>query len=184
MPSNIEIKAKVRDLEPIRDRVAAIADGPVEILDQEDTFFACPGGRLKLRVFDDRRGELIHYHRGDTAAPKPSHYLIAPTSDPEALAAILGSVLGVSGIVRKRRWLYRVGQTRVHLDRVEDLGAFVELEVVLRPDQDEGEGIRIAFDLMSRLGIREDQLIDKAYIDLLADMPRPSPGKPEGTTTR
>ena len=122
MPANIEIKARVTDLAPIRAAIEPLADGPAHVLDQEDIFFAAPDGRLKLRTFADGNGELIHYHRSDIAGPKTSHYTIAPTSDPDALRAILTSALGVLGVVRKRRWLYMVGQTRVHLDRVEGLG--------------------------------------------------------------
>ena len=94
MPANIEVKARVTDLAPIRAAIEPLADGPAQMLDQEDIFFAAPYGRLKLRTFGDGNGELIHYHRGDIAAPA-SHYTIAPTSDPGALRAILTSVLGV-----------------------------------------------------------------------------------------
>ena len=170
MPSNIEVKARVTTCtDPGRDRAARRRAGGD--LDQEDIFFAAPDGRLKLRTFGDGHGELIHYHRRDIAGPKTSHYTIAPTTDPDALRAILSSVLGVLGVVRKRRWLYMVGQTRVHLDRVEGLGEFVELEVVLRPDQAEGEGVAIAQGLMARLGIAEGQLVDVAYIDLMGGGP-------------
>ena len=61
-----------------------------------------------------------------------------------------------------------MGQTRVHLDEVEGLGTFVELEVVLRPDQSPAEGTLIATGLMKKLGISDDQLVDRAYLDLLA----------------
>ena len=50
------------------------------------------------------------------------------------MKTILEQILPVTGSVRKRRLVYHVGQTRVHLDRVEGLGDFLELEVVLRPD--------------------------------------------------
>ena len=133
MPANIEIKARVSGLASIRAAIEPLADGPAQILDQEDIFFAAPDGRLKLRTFADGNGELIRYRRSDIAGPRTSRYTIAPTTAPEALRAILSSVLGVLGVVRKRRWLYMVGQTRVHLDEVEGLGEFVELEVVLRP---------------------------------------------------
>jgi predicted adenylyl cyclase CyaB len=73
----------------------------------------------------------------------------------------------VRGVVRKRRYLYLVGQTRVHLDEVEGLGEFMELEVVLRPEQSDAEGQAIARDLMTRLGIREEDLLEGAYMDLL-----------------
>src|SRR3954469_23503359 len=102
MPSNIEIKARVADLVPILVVVEPIADGPAVMLDQEDTFFAAPSGRLKLRTSRDGNGDLILYHRSDIAGPKTSHYTIAPTSEPDALKAILTSVLGVLGVVRKR----------------------------------------------------------------------------------
>ncbi len=171
MPTNVEAKARVTDLAPIRARIEPLADGPAQILDQEDIFFAAPDGRLKLRIFGEGNGELIHYRRGDIAGPKTSHYTIAPTTAPDALKAILTSILALVGVVRKRRWLYRVGQTRVHLDEVEGLGEFVELEVVLRPGQAEGEGIAIAQGLMARLGITVGQLVDVAYIDLIGGGP-------------
>lgn len=171
MPTNIEIKARVRDVSRLRAAVEPLCDGPVEILDQEDTFFATTKGRLKLRVLGGQHGELIHYHRENAAGPKPSNYAIAPTSDPVALKAILTATLGAVGVVTKRRRLYLVGQTRVHLDEVEGLGAFLELEVVLRPGQPEEEGLAIARGLMAKLGIGEDELVKGAYIDLLRGGP-------------
>ena len=169
MPANIEIKAKVWDAARLRTEVESLSDGPAEILDQADIFFRAPSGRLKLRILGDHHGELIFYRREDVAGPRPSRYLLAPTSDPTALQMILSSVLDVLGAVRKRRRLYWVGQTRIHLDDVERLGEFIELEVILHPDQPEDEGIAIARGLMDRLGIAEDQLVERAYIDLLND---------------
>jgi predicted adenylyl cyclase CyaB len=164
---NIEIKARIDDLDGLRKQAEAISDAPVEVLDQEDVFFAVPEGRLKLRLFGEGSGELIHYRREDAAGPRPSHYLIAPTSAPETLRTILGRALATLGTVRKRRWLYRVGQTRVHLDRVEGLGDFLELEVILRPEQSEVEGMEIARSLMDRLQVPPEALVAQAYIDLL-----------------
>jgi predicted adenylyl cyclase CyaB len=171
MPSNVEIKARVPDLTAVRQRVEPIADGPAEILDQEDIFFTVSDGRLKLRIFSPAHGELILYHRADTAGPKTSHYRIAPTSEPEVLRTILSHVLPTLAVVRKRRWLYRVGQTRIHLDQVAGLGEFVELEVVLRAGQSPEEGGAIARDLMARLAISEAQWVEQAYVDLIARQP-------------
>ena len=164
---NVEIKAYVDDTSHLRAILEAMSDTEAEVLNQHDVFFAVPSGRLKLRVLDDRRGELIQYHRPNVDGPKASHYLIAPTTAPDVLMKILCGALPVLGTVRKRRLLYRVGQTRVHLDQVESLGDFVELEVVLQDDQTEEEGASIAEDLMSRLGISRDRLVPEAYIDLL-----------------
>jgi adenylate cyclase class IV len=107
MPTNIEIKARVSDLSGLRAAVEALSDTPAEILDQEDLFFTVPTGRLKLRILREDSGELIPYHRDDAPGPRPSRYLIAPTNDPAALKAILTSVLGVIGVIRKGRWLYQ-----------------------------------------------------------------------------
>lgn len=60
-----------------------------------------------------------------------------------------------------------VGQTRVHIDTVKDLGSFMELEVVLRPEQSTEEGQAIAKDLQDKLGVKDEDLIDCAYVDLL-----------------
>jgi predicted adenylyl cyclase CyaB len=165
--TNVEIKAQVKDLAALRERVEQLSDTPVELLVQEDTFFVVPKGRLKLRVLAPDRGQLVYYEREDRAGPKSSYYLVAPTPDPASLHAALAAALGVRGVVRKRRWLYLVGQTRVHLDDVEDLGAFVELEVVLQPGQSAEECQAIAADLMEQFGIASDDLIEVAYMDLL-----------------
>ena len=69
--------------------------------------------------------------------------------------------------VKKTRWLYLVGQTRVHCDQVEGLGDFVELEVVLEDNQTEEEGVQIAHDIMAKLGIDTSHLIPGAYVDLI-----------------
>ncbi|MBK7190771.1 MAG: class IV adenylate cyclase [bacterium] len=95
----------------------------------------CDSGRLKLRAFAEGHGELIYYRRADAVGPKESFYTIAPVEDPDALRRALTLALGAVGRVRKRRTLYLVGRTRVHLDRVEGLGEFLELEVVLLDDE-------------------------------------------------
>ena len=168
MPSNIEIKATLKD----RHRVAAIAaelsDLEPETIQQEDYFFACDGARLKLRILAPDRGELIRYERDDVAGMRRSRYLIARTSDPMILLEILTSTLGRTGVVRKIRTLYIIGQTRVHLDRVLDLGDFLELEVVLRPGQSEAEAKAIAASLLRKFEIADDELLAEAYADLLA----------------
>ncbi len=168
MKRNVEIKAKIADLAAVRAAVEKLAPGTPEVLEQEDTFFHSPRGRLKLRRFAGAaQAELIYYERSDTAGPKECRYLVHHTTDPDGLREVLAATLGIRGTVRKRRTVLLVGQTRVHLDQVEGLGEFVELEVVLRPGQDAGDGRIIAGQLMARLGISPNQLVDRAYLDLL-----------------
>jgi adenylate cyclase class IV len=168
MNRNVEIKAKVTDLEAIERRARTLADEGPLVLDQEDTFFVCGHGRLKLRRFvGTAEAELIYYERPASTGPTQSNYLIYRTSEPDQIGAVLTASLCVRGVVRKRRTLYLIGPTRVHLDRVDGLGDYVELEVVRQPHETTSQGMAIANDLMDKLGIPRKGLLDKAYIDLL-----------------
>jgi len=167
MPTNIEIKARVSDPAKTRALVAAISDTPPQMLRQRDTFFRCAHGRLKLRETSAGHAELISYTRPDSAAAKQSDYEISPVAEPESVRSVLARSLGVMQIVVKTRILYLVGQTRVHLDSVDGLGEYLELEVVLRPGQTRAEGEAVAADVMRRLGIRDDDLCATAYADML-----------------
>ena len=166
MERNVEIKARVPDLAPVRARARSLGGEP-EVIEQEDTFLPCATGRLKVRRFADGSGELIFYRRPDRREPAESSYVVVPVADAAALVLALAGALGTRGVVRKRREVHRLGRTRVHLDRVEGLGDFVELEVVLAPGETQVEGVREAEGLIDRLGIPRDGLVEGAYIDLL-----------------
>jgi predicted adenylyl cyclase CyaB len=167
LPANIEIKAHARDFEYIRSRAEKISDTPVQVISQEDTFFNVEKGRLKLRILAPDQSQLIYYTRPNQEGPKRSDYHITRSSDPQNLKRVLELACGIRGVVRKTRYLYLVGQTRIHLDDVEGLGQFIELEVVLEDGQSDAEGQRIAEELMSALGVDGSDLIDGAYMDLL-----------------
>lgn len=167
MPRNVEIKARIESVDALLPRARAIADiGPTEIL-QDDTFFSCPNGRLKLRAFSEASGELIFYRRPDQAGPKESFYVISPTASPGTLRQVLSLAYGQGGRVCKHRTLFMVRRTRVHLDRVEGLGDFLELEVVLKDGEPVEDGVKVAHELLAKLGIDHSRLIDGAYVDLL-----------------
>lgn len=166
---NVEIKAYAPDLTAIRHRASAIAAAPPQLISQIDTFFLVQHGRLKVREFDDGSGELIAYDRADREGPRTSNYTVVSCDGAGALCEALSRVLLVRGRVVKRRELFLIGRTRVHLDEVEGLGTFVELEVVLDDGEAATDGEAEARELMRRLGIGSDALIPKAYIDLLEE---------------
>jgi adenylate cyclase class IV len=168
MPANVEIKARIPSVDALLPLAQSLSDDKhLQRIHQDDSFFAVPHGRLKLRVFGDGSGELIHYHRPDAAGPKLSDYVLVPVSDPDGLREALSRACGLIGRVRKHRVLVLAGPTRIHLDQVEGLGDFLELEVVLQPGQAEADGTAIAHDLMARLGVQPGQLVQGAYLDLL-----------------
>jgi len=80
---------------------------------------------------------------------------------------VLAAAYGEKAVVRKIRHLYLVGRTRIHLDRVEGLGDFLELEVVLAGEDETGDGEAEAHVLMKQLGISRADLVPDAYVDLL-----------------
>jgi len=169
MTRNVEIKARIDSVERLTLIAAKLADsGPVEIA-QDDTFFSCENSadRLKLRTFAPDRAELIFYRRSNSNGPKESFYLITPIDQPDVLRESLTLAWGQAGRVRKQRRLFLVGRTRVHLDRVEGLGEFLELEVVLKEGESSEAGVAEAHALMAQLGIDADQLVQGAYVDLL-----------------
>jgi predicted adenylyl cyclase CyaB len=170
---NVEIKARVADPAALRVRVAARATAPPAVLAQTDTFFRVPRGRLKLRERGDGSGELIFYERADVAGPRESRYARVACADPAALAGVLAGALGVRGVVRKRRQLFMIGRTRIHLDDVAGLGSFMEIEVVLADGEAAADGEREARALLAALEVPAAALVAPAYIDLL-----------EGGTTR
>jgi predicted adenylyl cyclase CyaB len=167
MPANIEVKAIALNFEHQCRLAENLSDTPCEVLVQEDVFFNATNGRLKLRIFSELQGELISYQRADTSAPTRSNYTISKTTEPMRLKLVLSSALGAIGSVKKTRRLYRVGQTRIHLDEVDGLGKFIELEVVMTPEQTDGDAALVAKALMEKLEIREQYLVSGAYLDML-----------------
>ncbi|MFC1784844.1 class IV adenylate cyclase [Candidatus Neomarinimicrobiota bacterium] len=163
---NVEIKARITDYDKVKRLVEDLCHNPIYTEQQEDTFFNSSKGRLKLRE-SDGESEIIYYDRSNSYEPKQSDIAISFTKNPDSLKSVLSKSNGIRGIIKKKRILYKYGQTRIHLDDVEGLGNFIELEVVLEQNQTSKDGERIAYNLMNKFDIQKTDLIDIAYIDLI-----------------
>jgi adenylate cyclase, class 2 len=160
---NLELKVRcagTADLNDLAGRAQANGATYIRTLEQRDTYFQAPHGRLKLREWrrlDDvplpdkptlpatgalmgadgdsevapSGAVLIAYVRPDQAGSRFSDYLLSPATSPATLRAALAAAIGTRVVVEKRRWLYVWRHTRLHFDEVTGLGAFVELETVL-----------------------------------------------------
>ena len=164
---NVELKA--RDHEPERTLRLALAAGAEDrgVLVQRDTYFAAPRGRLKLREEQPGEAHLIAYERADGTQARPSRYRLAPAPDPEALRDALDAALGtVATVAKRRRLLVRQG-VRIHLDEVEGLGHFVELEGMADPGSDLGREEELVRRLQEELRIDAGAVLPGSYADLL-----------------
>jgi adenylate cyclase class IV len=164
---NLEIKAVDRD--PQATLRAALDFGAADEGCTSATRTSTPSqGRLKLREAPPEPAELISYARAELAGPKVSLYRVVPVADHNALIEALSESLGVKVVVEKARRLLRWRNVRIHLDRVEGPGDFVELEAVAAsPGGLEVERDRVE-ELRATLGIADENLVAHGYADLLA----------------
>jgi predicted adenylyl cyclase CyaB len=175
--TNLEIKARCRDLAAARAAAERLATRYVGVDAQTDTYFVTRAGRLKLRRSSLSGGQLIPYLRADQTGPKRADYQVLPVPDADHLERTLAAILGVHRVVRKRREIFLVDNVRIHLDEVEGLGCFVELEAVYDGSAaaEAEQHARVA-GLMRELGIGEADLVDTSYEGLLARTRAGAPG--------
>ena len=167
---NIEIKA--RDVDPGRTLELALALGAEDRgeISQLDTYFARARGRLKLREQEPGENELIQYHRANAGEARTSEYRRVAAGEAEGLREALAEAYGTLVAVQKQRRLLLWENVRIHIDEVEGLGTFLELEAVAEADSD----LSAEHDKIARL--RDELLIDddaglvaSSYSDLLLD---------------
>lgn len=181
MPRNIELKARCPDPAAAAGCALAMGARDAGVLLQVDTYFHVKSGRLKLRVIDGQRAELILYSRPNAAEIRASDYHIAQVPDPAGARALLGRSLGVLVEVRKRRRLLLWENVRIHLDDVEGLGSFLELEAVVGDAGDETVSRERAERLRDVLGVADAELIESSYSDLLLERGDGAQGQPGPT---
>jgi homotetrameric cytidine deaminase len=166
---NVEIKTRVADPGATLERALAIGASDEGVLTQRDTYFGATRGRLKLREQEPGGAQLIAYARPDSDDQRTSDYRLAEVSDPEALREALDAALGTRVVVDKRRHLLLYENVRIHLDEVEGLGAFVELEGVAPADSDLTRERELVARLREELALGEPVAV--SYSDLLLDAP-------------
>lgn len=165
---NLELKANDRDPGRSREICEGLGAENRGILLQEDTYFSVPRGRLKLRREKGSPSQLIAYERPDGSGQRESRYRIVEVEDDQGLEAALAGALGIKAVVRKARQLFTYEGVRIHLDRVDDLGCFIELEGVA-PEDTPLACFEVLFaDLRRELGIQDADLVGGSYCDLVS----------------
>lgn len=165
--TNVEIKARCPDPGAIR-RLLREREAEFRGEDrQTDTYFRVPEGRLKLRE-GTIENNLIFYRRDDKEGPGLSDVELHPAPRPAGLKAVLARALEVLLTVRKKREIWYLENVKFHIDEVDGLGSFVEIEAI------DSDGTRSPAELrrqcrgyMEFLGIPEEKLVAVSYSDLL-----------------
>jgi len=137
------------------------------VITQRDTYFCVEHGGLKLREEKPGRPHLIHFNRAGRPQQRQSSYRIVAVDDCDGLRAALGAALGVRAVVSKRRRLFLWKAVRIHLDQVDGLGCFIELEAVAPPESDLALENRLVTQLRDQFAITDDRLCGSGYADLL-----------------
>ncbi|MBM3242946.1 class IV adenylate cyclase [Candidatus Poribacteria bacterium] len=128
---NLELKSKCVNLEKLCLLMFELGAEYQKTMHQIDTYFNAPKGRLKLREIDGEIAQFVYYERADESAPRYSNYSIVEITDASGFKQMMMNALGVKAIVDKVRELWMYGNTRIHVDDVNGLGHFVELETVI-----------------------------------------------------
>jgi predicted adenylyl cyclase CyaB len=164
---NIEIKAKSNQHEKIRAFLQSQGVDFKGIDHQIDTYFNVPNGRLKLRE-GNIENHLIHYNRENTAGLKQSDVTLCDSNPKSSLKELLTKALGILVVVDKKREIYFIDNVKFHVDVVEDLGTFVEIEAIATDGNISKEKLQEQCDqYMELLDIKEKDLIAGSYSDLL-----------------
>jgi len=167
MALNIEIKAKTDDPEFIRNYLENRKTEFRGIDLQTDTYFNVQTGRLKLRE-GNIENNLIYYSRPNVPGAKESNFQLAPVPDSKSLKEILTKSLGVKIVVRKKREIYFIKNVKFHIDEVEGLGTFAEIEASDLYADLSKEELQDQCDFYLReLKIRDEDLVSVSYSDML-----------------
>ncbi len=139
MPANLELKAKVASVSSLIQIAEGIGATYITTMLQEDTYFYSTKGRLKLRVINEDKAELIFYDRDEKTNYRLSEYQIYPIADKDLMRKILQLAYGIRLVVKKKRQLFIYKNCRIHIDKVDGLGDFLEFEVLLNNSDENGK---------------------------------------------
>ncbi len=165
----VELKAKVDQVDLVREKLINLKAQRIGTFHQTDIYFDVPKGRLKLRKTDDRdEVELVYYEREDVANIKESHVFRLKIQNSVQLEHLLKKVLTTKIVVEKLREIYCYQGTQIHLDIVERLGTFVEFEIKTSPLSNDWRASRHFLEkLMQELGIDSEKIEKLSYSDLV-----------------
>lgn len=168
MPRNLELKVSCNSFNEIRNCLQEINADFIGKLIQKDIYYHVENGLLKLRI-ENGEQSLIRYLRDETANDRWSDYQVIRLADRNA-EEFLKNLFTLETVVEKKRFVYIYNNTRIHLDKVKDLGEFLELEtIVLNGSKDAKKRFNYIVD---KLNLDLNNQIKKSYKNLIEEKNR------------
>jgi predicted adenylyl cyclase CyaB len=164
MPSNIELKIKVSFIRKYESILKSLGLKRNSLLNQKDIYYEVKKGLLKLRI-ENGKCYFIRYLRDETSRNRISNYSIIEIKN-DSPEKFFNSIFNVRAIVEKKRILYVYKNTRIHLDRIEKLGNFIELESVIT--RNKGSALKEFNEVVNLLNLDISRQIKKSYKDLIS----------------
>lgn len=163
MALNLELKARVENHKAIKQILEKIGGTFEKILDQKDIYYEIERGLLKLRI-ENGNYSLIKYNREEEKSDRWSNYYVVKMEGLET-ELLFSSLFPTEAVVIKKRELYMYKDTRIHIDTVENLGKFIELETVVHGKREYAKEL---FDeIVKLLNLDLNDQIRSSYRDLI-----------------
>lgn len=164
MNKNLEIKCEVSVFKNIKKILENFRNYSYSKEKQTDIYYKVNSGRLKLRIINNKSGNLIFYDRNEQTNKRISNYIISATDNFSELDLILRKQFKVLVTVDKKREIYIYKNIRFHLDSVKDLGKFLEVEIIFNNHKEANLQMN---EIISKLKLIENNFIKESYSDLL-----------------
>jgi len=168
MRKNIELKAYYKDHDQAHSTALALGGQHVDSQVEVDTYFWTPTGRLKFRERDRSPSSLIFYQRLDSPTIRASDFEILPLEvNAPKVRDFLSKALGVRAVVKKTRDTYQLGNALVHLDQLQQVGTFLEIEVTVPEGHSDEQASAVADSLRRRFGVPQAHIVPWSYAELV-----------------
>lgn len=163
---SIEIKATCSDIDKIEQLLVQMDAEFLGIDHQIDTYYNVPIGRMKLRE-GNIENYLIHYLRNDQEGPKKSFITIFKNTPQSSLKDLLEKALGILTVIDKERKIYFIENVKFHLDKVKNIGTFIEIEALDKKDLYQDADLKKQCEkYMALFSVKENDLVSQSYSDL------------------
>ncbi|MFQ6085254.1 MAG: class IV adenylate cyclase [Candidatus Bathyarchaeia archaeon] len=174
----LEVKAPIDDPEGLEKRLRVLGAKLVADESHVDVYYNAPhrdfartDEALRMRIKRHPRGYVVTYKSPRISrVVKTREEFEVSVDDPEGAKRILERLgFKPAATVEKERRKYQIGGIKISIDHVRELGFFVEIEIKEKNLGSRERREQTIFELMDRLLIPRDRILDKTYLEMLLE---------------